>query len=57
VFIKQSAHDIRVFVDDTMRRMNALLNEFTEVILRNRQRDQSEILPEEEERVREFRDR
>ena len=40
-----------------MRRMNALLNEFTEVILRNRQRDQSEILPEEEERVREFRDR
>ena len=36
IMIRQSAHDIRVFTEDTVRRMNALLNEFTEVLLRNR---------------------
>lgn len=57
IVIKQSAHDIRVFSEDTLRRVSALISEYTEVLVRNRQREQSEIVAEEEERIREFRDR
>lgn len=47
VMIKQTAHDVAITTEETIRRLTVILNDFTEGILRNRQREQSELVMEE----------